>query len=133
MMNESLQVELDIAVSPGALLKAGREAQGMSTRETADRLNWVPDYVAVIESDKYEKLRNPAFARGYVKAYARLVGLDEEALIAAFDRNREEKATDIVARRKKTKPLHLQSTGLGVVTGLGVLLLMIAFMWWRSS
>jgi cytoskeleton protein RodZ len=132
-MTDALQVELDIGVSPGALLRAEREALGMSTRETADRLNWVPDYVALIESDSYEKLRNPAFARGYVKAYTRLVGLDEEALIAAFDRNREENATGTEARKKVRKPLHLQRTGLGVVIGLSVLFLMIAFMWWRSA
>jgi cytoskeleton protein RodZ len=132
-MTDALQVELDIAVSPGALLRAGREALDMSTREAADRLNWMPDYVAVIESDKYEKLRNPAFARGYIKAYSRLVGLDEEVLIAAFDQYREENPSGIEVRRKETKPLHLHRTGRGVVIGLGVLLLMIAFMWWRSS
>ena len=132
-MTDALQVELDIGVSPGALLRAEREALGMSTRETADRLNWMPDYVALIESDKYEKLRNPAFARGYVKAYTRLVGLDEEVLIAAFDRNREENATGTEACKKVRKPLNLQRTGLGVVIGLSALFLMIAFMWWRSA
>ena len=132
-MTDSVQVELDITVSPGARLKAERVAQGMSEREAADRLNWMPDYVAVIESDNYEELRNPAFARGYVKAYTRLMGLDEEALIAAFDKNRAENASNMEARKKETKPLNLQKTGLGVVIGLGVLLLLVVFMWWRSS
>ena len=132
-MTDSPQAELDIALSPGALLRAGREDQGMSQREAADRLNWMPDYVAVIEGDSYEKLRNPAFARGYVKAYARLVGLNTDELVAAFDRNREENASNNEARMKETKPLHLQKTGLGVVIGLGVFLMTIVFMWWRSG
>jgi cytoskeletal protein RodZ len=132
-MTDAAQVELDIAVSPGALLKTERLNQGMSEREAADRLNWMPDYVAVIESDKYEKLRNPAFARGYVKAYTRLMGLDDAILIAAFDKNREENATNIEARKKETRPLHMQKTGMAVVIGLGVLLLLVIFMWWRSN
>ena len=93
-MTDSGQVELDIAVSPGAMLKAERLAQDMPEREAADRLNWMPDYVAVIESDNYDKLRSPAFARGYVKAYTRLLGLDQDVLIAAFDRNQEENASN---------------------------------------
>ena len=132
-MTDSPQVELDIVMSPGALLKAGREEQGMSQREAADRLNWMPDYVSVIEGDNYEKLRNPAFARGYVKAYARLVGLNADELVASFDRIRADNASNNEARMKETKPLHLQKTGLGVVVGLGIFLLTIVFMWWRSS
>jgi cytoskeletal protein RodZ len=132
-MTDSPQVELDIVMSPGALLKAGREEQGMSQREAADRLNWMPDYVSVIEGDNYEKLRNPAFARGYVKAYARLVGLNTDELVASFDRIRAENASNNEARMKETKPLHLQKTGLGVVIGLGIFLMTIIFMWWRSS
>ena len=132
-MTDSPQVELDIVMSPGALLKAGREEQGMSQREAADRLNWMPGYVSVIEGDNYEKLRNPAFARGYVKAYARLVGLNTDELVASFDRIRAENASNNEARMKETKPLHLQKTGLGVVVGLGIFLMTIVFMWWRSS
>ena len=132
-MTEAIQVELDIAVSPGLLLKAEREKQGIPEREAADRLNWMPDYVAVIESDSYDKLRNPAFARGYVKAYARLLGLDQDKLLLAFDRNREQNASAVESRRKETKPLHLQNTGVAVVVGLVVLLVLVVFMWWRGS
>jgi cytoskeletal protein RodZ len=131
-MTEDSQVELAIADSPGALLKAARLDQGMSEREAADRLNWMPDYVAVIEADNYQKLRSPAFARGYVKAYARLMALDEQLLLEIFDRIREQNASTLAATRKETKPLHLQKTGLSVAIGLGILILLIAYMWWRS-
>ena len=114
-------------------MRAEREAQGMSTREAADRLNWMPGYVAVIERDDYEKLRNPAFARGYVKAYCRLMGLDEKTLIEAFDRNRAETASSRESRRRETKPLHLQKTGLGVAVSLVVLAVLVAYMWWRGA
>ena len=57
------------------LLRAAREAQGMTEREAADRLNLMPDYVGILERDDYQALRSPPFARGYVKAYGRLLGL----------------------------------------------------------
>lgn len=131
-MTQSPQGELDIAVSPGLTLRAEREAQAMSEREAADRLNWMPDYVGVIEKDNYDQLRNPAFARGYVKAYARLLGLDQEKILQDFDRKREQSASGAGSGRKETRPLHLQNTGVSVVVGLAVLVMLVVFMWWRG-
>lgn len=122
-------VQLDAFTTPGSLLKAARLAQGMTEREAADRLNFMPNYVAILERDDYQALRSPPFARGYVKAYGRLLGLDEQNLMAVFDQAVEvppvqyEKSVD-------TRPLQLQRTGLGVVIGLGVLLLLVLALWW---
>lgn len=122
-------VQLDAFTTPGSLLKAARKAQGMSEREAADRLNFMPNYVAILERDDYAALRSPPFARGYVKAYGRLLGLDENHLLSVYD------AVNVVEpapaeKRVQTRPLQLQRTGLGVVTGLGILLLLILTLWW---
>ncbi len=113
------------------MLMAAREEQEISRREAADRLNWMPEYVAIVEQDNYSALRRPSFARGYVKAFGRLVDLDEERLMTAFDalENRADAASDIAAKAATT-PLQLQKTGLGVVVGLGSLSLLIAALWW---
>ena len=98
-------------------------------REMADRLNWMPTYVAMIERDDYQSLRSPAFARGYVKAYGRLLHLDEEQLLGAFDSLRETRETP-VQQRIETRSLQLQHTGLGVAVGLAVLFLLVGALWW---
>jgi len=122
-------VQLDAFATPGTLLKAAREKQGLSAREAADRLNFMPNYVEILERDDYEALRSPPFARGYVKAYGRLLGLDEQQLLSLFDQVN----TEAVVQRKprvETRPQQFQRTGLGVVVGLGVLLLLVAALWW---
>ena len=121
--------QLDAFTTPGTLLKAAREAQGIGEREAADRLNLMPDYVTILERDDYQALRSPPFARGYIKAYGKLLGLDEEQLLDCFDQLRE---GDQVQEQKQvvTRPLQLQRTGLGVVTGLAVLLLLVLALWW---
>ena len=127
MANEVVQQ--DAFATPGSLLSAARKVQGMSEREAADRLNLMPDYVGILERDDYQALRSPTFARGYVKAYGRLLGLDEKHLLAVFDQLVDRSPV----RRKErveTRPLQLQRTGLGVVVGLGVLLLLIVLLWW---
>ena len=113
------------------MLKAAREDQEISQREAADRLNWMPGYVAIVERDDYSALRRPSFARGYVKAFGRLVGLDEEQLMTAFEtlENQGEVAPDNEAKTSRT-PVQLQKTGLGVAVGLGSLSLLIAALWW---
>ena len=83
MTDDSAQ-QIDTFTSPGTLLRTAREAQELSEREAADRLNLMPDYVAILERDDYDALRAPAFARGYVKAYGKLLGLNEEELLAAI-------------------------------------------------
>ena len=122
-------VQLDAFATPGTLLKAAREKQGLSAREAADRLNFMPNYVEILERDDYGALRSPPFARGYVKAYGRLLGLDEQQLLSLFD---QRSGVQVEQRkpRVETRPQQFQRTGVGVVIGLGVLSLLVAALWW---
>lgn len=130
-MSDDTSPQLDAFLTPGTLLKTAREAMELSEREVADRLHLMPGYPAIIERDEYQTLRHPAFARGYVKAYGKLVGVDEKRLLDAFDRLRAEEAP--VPVKVRTRPLQLQSTGLSVIIGLVLLvLLVVAIWWWRA-
>lgn len=128
-MSAEVENQLDAFVTPGALLKAAREAKEMSEREAADRLNWMPGYTAIIERDDFQALRRPAFARGYVKAYGKLLGIDENQLIEAFDRLQA--GVEVQAQKPvSSRPVQLQRTGLGVIVGLVLLLLLVLVIWW---
>ncbi len=122
-----------VSQSPGALLRAARKAQNMNEREAADRLNWLPCYVTQIERDDYESLRSPAFARGYIRAYAKMLALDEEELIAAFEVLTDGTFAGGKGKRVVTQPLQLQRTGIGIVVGLTVLAAVVAGLWWWQS
>lgn len=119
-----------VGLSPGAMLRTGRESQGISEREAAERLNWLPRYVSMIELDDYQALRSPAFARGYIRAYGRLLNLDEEELIAAFEVLTDGAFEGGKGRRVTTEPLQLQRTGVGIVVGLVALAMLVAGLWW---
>jgi cytoskeletal protein RodZ len=125
-------VQLDAFTTPGSLLKAARESRNMSEREAADSLNFMPNYVAILERDDYQALRSPPFARGYVRAYGRLLGLDEQHLMAVFDQVVEVTPVQY-EKREVSRPVQLQRTGLGVVIGLGVLLLLVLALWWWAE
>lgn len=130
-MTEALPEQVDAFVTPGAMLRQAREARGIDERDMADRLNWMPGYVAMVEQDDYQSLRRPAFARGYVRAYGKQMGLDEEDLLTAFDHLQGIRGAEQGGKQRKisTRPLQLQQTGRGVVVGLFVLVLFTLALW----
>lgn len=129
-MTSEPQRQIDAFTTPGTMLRAAREARGLSAREAADRLNLMPDYVSILERDDYQALRSPPFARGYVKAYGRLLGINEDELLPLFDQLRESRPDQARMKRIETRPLQLQHTGVGVAIGLGVLCLLVIVLWW---
>lgn len=68
----------------GERLRAGREARGWSVDDVAARLKIPARYVDALESGDQSALPEATFVRGYVKAYARALGLDAGDMLAAL-------------------------------------------------
>lgn len=68
--------------SVGQVLREAREAQNITRDDVALRLRLMHRQVEAIETDDFESLGQPVFARGFVRNYARLMGLQPEALLA---------------------------------------------------
>lgn len=73
------------APSPGAQLAAAREAQRLSVAEVANRLKLSVQQVEALEQDACDRLPGPVFVRGFARNYARLLRLDADAVVLAFD------------------------------------------------
>lgn len=71
-------------VSVGQALRDAREAQGITLDAVAQRLHLMQRQVEAMETDDFESLGQPVFARGFVRNYARLLGLAPEALLASM-------------------------------------------------
>ena len=71
---------------PGSVLRDARVSAGQSVPETAEALNLLNSYVDALEKNDYSRFNSPLFARGYIKSYARHMGLDEEPLLNDCDR-----------------------------------------------
>jgi cytoskeleton protein RodZ len=72
-------------ISPGAALLKARDAQGMSQEKVAHILHLPLRFVQAMETDDYAKGPQPAFAKGYLRAYARLVQLSPNDILTAFE------------------------------------------------
>lgn len=67
--------------SLGALLRQAREARRIPIEDIAQRIRVPVGVLRAIEEDRLEGLA-PIYVRGYVRAYARIVGLGEDSVLA---------------------------------------------------
>ncbi|MBU2745608.1 helix-turn-helix domain-containing protein, partial [Acidithiobacillus caldus] len=68
------------------VLRRVREQRGWTPQQVAERLHIRAAQVEALEQARFEALPGAAFARGYLKNYARLLDLDPEPLLDLFDR-----------------------------------------------
>ncbi len=72
----------DYELTPGALLRRSRQRYGWSVEDVADELKLLPYVVEAIEQDNYTQMSGWTYAVGYLRGYAKLVGVNIEAAIA---------------------------------------------------
>ena len=65
----------------GETLRAAREAKGLSIQDAAQQLRLMNRQVAAMEAEDFASLGQPVFARGFVRNYARMLGLDDAAIL----------------------------------------------------
>lgn len=75
----------DVAQGPGAIVRAQRELRGLTRQDIADTLNLGARVVEDMETENWARLPAAAFTRGYLRAYARLLDIDPDAVTSAFD------------------------------------------------
>lgn len=71
-------------MSVGAELAAHRQAKGWTVEQVAGSLKLAPRQVEAIEADNHSMLPGIAVTRGFVRAYAKLLGIDAVPLLAAM-------------------------------------------------
>ena len=67
---------------PGEQLRAAREAAGLSLDQVAQQLKLAQRQVKAIEDENFAELPGRTFIRGFVRNYARVLGLDAQRVLA---------------------------------------------------
>ncbi|WP_199555553.1 helix-turn-helix domain-containing protein [Sandaracinobacteroides hominis] len=118
----------------GAELLLAREAAGLSLEEVAQRTKVRPGILKEIEADAHDKLPALTYSLGFVKAYARTVGLDPAA--AAERYRRESQKGDPIPTMVDLQPLEekrLPSRGLVFGSVVALLLALAGFWAWGAG
>ncbi|MCS3902128.1 cytoskeleton protein RodZ [Methylohalomonas lacus] len=118
--------------TPGELLRQGREASGLTQQEAATKLHLHQRIVAALERDDETQLPTPIYVRGYLRNYARLLDLDSETVLAAYDArdNQHPELKPPVAAKSQVSSSDKPVRAVTYLLTLGLVVLLLA--WWQS-
>ena len=132
-----MEIDDEQQTTVGATLAAGREALGITQTEAADVLNLTQGTIVALEADDYDNLPGWVYASGYIRAYARMLGLDADDLVARSSAMRQEsanavpkteEATPATRRRVNKMPIQLTLRQWGyLVFGVLALVVLVSF------
>ncbi|MES2035886.1 MAG: helix-turn-helix domain-containing protein [Pseudomonadota bacterium] len=110
----------------GAALKAAREFRGLSIQDVADATRIRRTYLSAVEDMRLEELPSRPFAIGYVKAYAKLLGLDPDEAVARFKAEAPEPDELL---RAPSGVRHERDPRMGMIMGGGALIVSAILIW----
>jgi cytoskeleton protein RodZ len=117
-------------------LRQAREGKAWSLPEVAARLNLTPASLANLEAGAFDKLPGHTFSRGYIRAYAKLLGLDQAVLVQAFDQytGTNAQGSNVHGLGRIEEPSRLAHNLLRIVSLMLVLALVGGgFLWWQDK
>ncbi len=117
-------------------MRQARESNGWSLAEVALKLNLTITSLSNLEAGAFDKLPGHTFARGYIRAYAKLLGIDQTVLVQEFDQftGTDSQGSSVHGLGRIEEPVRVSHTILRIVS----LLLLVAvigggFVWWQDQ
>ncbi|MBG6290080.1 MULTISPECIES: RodZ domain-containing protein [Pseudomonas] len=121
--------------NPGETLRQARENKGWSTAQVAGQLNLTENALRQLEQGSFDQLPGHTFARGYIRAYAKLLGMDQAQMVTAFDQytGTDASGSNVQALGRVVEPVRL-SRNLLRLFSLALLAVLIGFgyFWWQE-
>ncbi len=122
-------------IGPGDRLQAARIEQGLSIDDVANRMHLSGYILVALEENEFDEITAPIFVKGYLRAYARIVSLDEDDMIQQYldfysDEDPPINSTSNMAPEISSSDARVKWTTFLVIIGLGALL---AVWWWNQE
>ncbi|MFH4543935.1 cytoskeleton protein RodZ [Vibrio alginolyticus] len=129
--------EVPLSIEAGTLLKNKRESLGMSQKQVADRLRLRISVIEDIENNRFESQQVATFTRGYLRSYAKFVGLDETVVLTALeqtaDAQPQEQEIEMQSFSRKTKDEKHNSRIMLLTWVIGLVIIGISAAWWWQN
>jgi cytoskeleton protein RodZ len=125
-----------VAATIGAQLRAMREVKGLSVSDVAAQIRLAPRQIEALEADDMASLPELPFVRGFVRSYAKLLGMDAQPLLAALPdpyANSELHTPVSVELPFNVKQLSVQQSRMWLMAATGIAALAIIFALWNRA
>ncbi|KJY85083.1 transcriptional regulator [Vibrio galatheae] len=122
-------------VAAGTLLKNKRESLGLSQKQIADRLRLRLSIIENIENNNFSSDQVATFTRGYLRSYARAVGIKESVVLCALDgcEETQPEEQEMKSFSRKTKREAHDSRIMTLTWGIIIVVLGISSVWWWQN
>ncbi|MGA9853223.1 MAG: RodZ domain-containing protein [Gammaproteobacteria bacterium] len=122
------------ADSLGAALGAAREARKLPLHKAAQDMHVGDEILTALERDDYRALGAPIFVRGHLRNYARVLGLSEDEVLAAYEHATSKPAPPplITLRPSGGSALGRRFAMPVVSVAVIAVLVVLAVAWWRG-
>ena len=118
---------------PGARLREAREAANITADKVAASLLLDADTIRALEADAFDRLPAPTFVRGYLRGYARVVGLPAGPILDLYDRRGFE-PPPLATGVSEASQAHTSDTVVRLVTyAVAAVLVVLVALWWHSQ
>ncbi len=120
----------------GENLRREREMRGVSLEEISAATKISVRFLQCVENEEFGKLPGGIFVRSFIRAYARYLGLDEEALLAEYQLVAKDKGGPDISRLAAARPSPRSARSGWKVFGAFILICILAaagFALWRYS
>ncbi|EAS65380.1 hypothetical DNA-binding protein [Photobacterium angustum S14] len=120
---------------PGDVLRQAREQLGYSQKDIANRLRLRLSVIDNIENNRFDQAQLATFTRGYVRSYAKYVGLEEEAVLVLLDKcgHTKPKAQEMQSFSRRTKREAHDSRIMGLTWILAAVFVGVTAVWWWQN
>jgi cytoskeleton protein RodZ len=126
--------------SIGEFFKQVRETKGLTLEEVASKTRIRADFVKALEEGNFAKLPDQVFARGFVRSYARSLGLDEEDAIhrfiqsaGAFYEKQDERERLKARQAEEERKRRANRRAVAIAIGIAILTLVVLLSREQSS
>jgi len=93
-----------MSLTLGEKLRQAREERGISIAEVAEQTRISPHYLEFIENDDYRTLPGGIFNKGFVKSYAKYVGIDEQEALQDYSKLLSSQDSEVSEEPKTYRP-----------------------------
>jgi len=133
MEQTEAQMQLDDmgTMGPGRYLKNARQNKKLRIEDVAFELRLTPGQVTALEEDDYSRMPEVTYVRGYLRNYARLLGLPVDDVLMAHARiTRNDDVATVTVAPVSEREIHVAGAGIRFIPVLLVLAVIGVAAYW---
>jgi cytoskeleton protein RodZ len=123
-------------VNPGETLRKVRESRNLALNDVAVQLNLTTQALRNLEAGAFDQLPGHTFARGYIRAYAKLMGMDPSRLVSEFDQytGTDASGSSVASLARIEEPARVSQSLVKIFSVVALVALGgVGFFWWQGE